>query len=102
MKIKEGDNVVITKGKDRGKMGKVQQVIPKENRVVVDSVNMIKKHVKPSRNNPKGGIVDQPAPFDISNVKIICPKCQKPTRVGYKKVDSKKLRICKKCQEIID
>lgn len=102
MKIKKGDNVVITKGKDRGKTAEVQQVIPKEGRVVVQGINMIKKHLRPTRNNPKGGIVDQPAPLDASNVKLICPKCQKSTRVGYKTTGDEKHRICKKCQEIID
>lgn len=102
MKIKKDDKVVVTKGKDRGKTGTVEQILPKKEKAIVQGLNMIKKHMKPTRNNPKGGIVDQPGPIDLSNVKLICPKCQKATRVGYKKVDGKKHRICKKCQEIID
>jgi len=102
MKIKKGDKVLLITGKDRTKTGKVEKVIPKKNKLVVTGLNMIKKHIRPSQNSPKGGIVDQAAPFSISNVKLICPKCNKPARVGFKTIDKDKKRVCKKCSEIID
>jgi large subunit ribosomal protein L24 len=101
MKIKKGDKVLITTGKDRGKTGKVERVVPKKEAVIVSGMNIIKKHLRPTRNQPKGGIVEQAAPINISNVKLICSKCQKPARVGYKKISGEKKRICKKCQEVI-
>ena len=102
MKIKKGDTVFINTGKDIGKKGTVEQVFPKENKVTVVGVNIIKKHLKPSRKNPHGGIIDKIAPIDASNVTVVCPRCTNPTRVGYKLTDNKKMRICKKCKESID
>lgn len=101
MKIKKGDTVLILSGKDRGKTGKVEKVLPKKKKVIVDGINIIKKHVRPRKQKQKGEIVEVPAPFDVSNAKLICPKCNKPARVGYKMVDDKKIRICKKCREKI-
>ncbi len=109
-KIKKGDTVLVNAGKDLGKQGKVEQVFPKENKVTVIGVNISKKHLKPSRKNPHGGIIDRVAPVDISNVTVVCPRCGKPTRVGYRfakstntgQTDGKKMRICKKCNESID
>ena len=101
MKIKKGDTVLIISGKNRGKRGKVLQVFPREGRVVVEGVNLRKKHIRPRRAGEKGQIVEMPAPLHVSNIKIICSKCRKATRIGYKIVDKKKFRICKKCgQEI--
>ena len=101
MKIKKGDTVLIISGKNRGKRGKVLQVFPREGRVVVEGVNLRKKHSRPRRAGEKGQIVEMPAPLHVSNIKIICSKCRKATRIGYKIVDKKKFRICKKCgQEI--
>lgn len=97
MKIKKNDQVLIISGKDRGKKGKVLSVFPKELRVLVEAINIRKKHVKPKRSGEKGQTVETPTPLAVSNVKLICPKCSKPTRVGYKIVDNKKYRICKKC-----
>ncbi|SHG74574.1 LSU ribosomal protein L24P [Thermosyntropha lipolytica DSM 11003] len=103
MRIKKGDNVMVITGKDAGKKGKVLKVIPKENRVVVEGVNKVKKHQKPSRAFPQGGILKIEAPLHASNVMLICNKCDKPTRVGAKILDNKeKVRVCKKCGEIID
>lgn len=101
MKIKNGDTVLIISGKDRGKKGKVINVFPKENRIVVEGVNLRKKHTRPKKQGEKGQIVEIAAPFNVSNVKLICPKCKKPTRVGYKVVEKNKFRICKKCQQEI-
>jgi len=103
MKIKTNDKVKVIAGKDRGKEGKVVQVFKKENRLVVEGVNIMKKHLRPrSRNEKKGQVIELAAPFFASNVLLICPKCAKVTRVGYKIDGEKKNRICKKCGEIID
>jgi large subunit ribosomal protein L24 len=101
MKIKKGDKVVMIQGKDRGKLSEVERVIPKKNRAVVRGLNMAKKHVRPTQKNPKGGIIDQATPIDVSNLKLICPKCQKATRIGYQNTGDEKNRKCKKCGEII-
>lgn len=104
MKIKKGDTVLLIAGKDRTKKGKVIQVLPKEKRIVIEGLNIIKKHVRPRRTGEKGQRVEVPRPLDISNVKLVCPKCKKTTRVGYKiiqKGGEKKVRICKKCQQEI-
>lgn len=104
MKIKKGDIVLIIAGKDRNKKGKVLEVFPKENRVIVEGINIIKKHVRPRRTGEKGQRVEVPRPLDVSNLKLICPKCKKPARIGYKSVikgREKKVRICKKCHQEI-
>lgn len=101
MKIKKGDKVLIISGKDRTKTGTVERIISKKNKLIVSGINLIKKHLKPSRTQPKGGVVEQAAPIDISNVKLICGNCQKPTRVGYKTVKEGKKRVCRRCREII-
>jgi large subunit ribosomal protein L24 len=98
MKIKKGDTALIISGKDRGKTGKVLDVFPEQEKLVVEGVNIRKKHMKPKKSGEKGQIVEKPASFSVSNVKLICPKCGKPARVGYKVVGNKKHRICKKCQ----
>lgn len=97
MKIRKDDQVLIISGKDRGRHGKVLSVFPKEQKVRVEGVNIRKKHVRPRRPGEKGQIVQMPAPLSVSNVKLICSKCGKPTRVGYKVVGGKKYRLCKKC-----
>jgi len=101
MKIKKGDTVLIIAGKYRGKKGKVLKTFPKEKKILVEGVNLIKKHQRPKKTGEKGQIVELRKPIDISNTKLICPKCAKPTRIGYKIIEGKKYRICKKCgQEI--
>ena len=97
MKIIKNDQVLITSGNDKGKKGKVLKAFPKEGRVVVEGVNIAKKHVKTRKAGQKGQIVQTPKPIQISNVKMICPKCGKSARVGYEVVDNKKFRVCKKC-----
>jgi len=97
MKIKKDDQVLIISGKDRGKHGKVLDVFPQEAKIVVEGVNLKKKHVRPKKSGEKGQIVDTLAALAVSNVKLLCPKCGKPTRVGYKIIDNKKYRLCKKC-----
>ena len=101
MKLKKGDKVRITTGKDRNKEGAVEKVWPKINKISVAGVNVFKKHMKPQGEGQKGGIVDFVRPIDISKVALICPKCKKVTRIGYKITDKTKVRICRKCEENI-
>jgi large subunit ribosomal protein L24 len=101
MKIKKGDNVLIIKGKDRGKSGKVIKALPRENKVVIEGLNLVKKHIKPRKQGEKGKIIEIPRPIYVSNVKLICPNCNKATKIGYKIEGEEKFRICKKCQSKI-
>ena len=98
MKIKKGDTVLIISGKDRKKTGKVLNVFPKEQRIIIEGVGMRKKHIKPKKSGEKGQVVQVPSPVSASNVKLICPKCGKPARVGYKIIANRKYRMCKKCK----
>lgn len=98
MKIHKNDQVLIISGKDRGKKGKVLDILKQEGKIVVEGVSMRKKNSKPKKSGEKGQMVHVPAPFSAANAALICPKCGKPTRVGYKILDKKKYRICKKCQ----
>lgn len=100
MKIKKGDKVKILLGKDRGKEGKVEFVLGKDRKVFVGGANLYKRHVRKMKDI-EGGIIDIPKPLDISNVSLICPNCNKVTRVGFKRVGNEKFRICKKCQKEI-
>ncbi|AUX12655.1 50S ribosomal protein L24 [Latilactobacillus sakei] len=102
MFVKTGDKVKVISGKDKGKEGTIIKAMPKEGRVVVEGINTIKKHVKPNAQNPNGGIVDTEASIDASNVMLIDPSNNEPTRVGYKVVDGKKVRVSKKTGESID
>ena len=102
MKIKKGDTVVVLTGKDKGKTGTVQKVLAKQGKVIVEEINVMKKHQKPSQANPDGGIVEFNAAIDISNVAIQDPKTKEATRVGYKTVDGKKVRYAKKSGELLD
>ena len=102
--IRKNDNVVVTTGKDRGKRGRVLRVVPDKNRLVVEGVNLIKRHTKaiPQRN-VKGGVVEREAPLHASNVQLVCPECGKPTRLGSKFLgDGRKVRICRKCEGVVD
>jgi large subunit ribosomal protein L24 len=101
MKIKKDDTVLIISGKDRTRKAKVIEVFPKKGRIVAEGINLRKKHVRPKKQGEKGQIVTVATPFDASAAKLICPKCSKITRVGYKIENKKKHRICKKCgQEV--
>lgn len=101
MKIKKGDTILVTTGKDKGKKGKVLSVFPQKNKIIVEGVNITKKHRRPRHEREKGQIIEVVKPIDISNVKFICSKCNKATRVGYKVVEKKKYRVCKKCNQEI-
>jgi large subunit ribosomal protein L24 len=96
-RIKKDDQILIIKGKDRGKRGKVLEVLPREGKVVVEGLNLRKKHVRPKKGNEKGQVVEIPAAIQESNVMLICPKCGKPAKVGAKIIEKKKYRLCKKC-----
>lgn len=101
MKIKKGDTVLITAGKDRGRTGKIIKSLLKEGTILVEGINLKKKHVKAKKQGEKGQVISVPTPLDVSNVKIICPKCQKATRIAYKVEKTEKHRICKKCKSQI-
>lgn len=101
MKICKGDIVLIISGKDRGRKGKVIKALPKKGKIVVEGINLRKKHVRPKKSGEKGQIITVPAPLDVSNLKLVCPKCGKVTRIGYKIEGKKKYRICKKCKQEI-
>ncbi|WP_031517195.1 50S ribosomal protein L24 [Desulfofalx alkaliphila] len=101
--VRKGDTVVVITGKSAGKKGKVLEVHPKTGRVVVDGVNIVKRHSRPTRTMPQGGIMEKPAPIHSSNVMPFCPKCDRPVRVGKKILsDGKKERVCKKCGKVLD
>jgi len=101
--VKKDDNVIVISGKDKGKKGRVIAAYPRENRVLVEGVNMVKKHTRPSQINPQGGIIEQEAPIHASNVMHVDPKSGKPTRIGYKVLDNgKKVRIAKRSGQEID
>ncbi|WP_297446709.1 50S ribosomal protein L24 [Desulfurobacterium sp.] len=101
-KIKAGDKVVVIAGKDKGKVGKVLKVLPEEERVIVEGVRIIKKHLKPSQKYPEGGIIEREAPIHISNVMLADPKDGKPTRVGIRFENGKKIRYAKRSGAVID
>jgi large subunit ribosomal protein L24 len=101
--VKKNDRVKILTGKDRGKTGKVLFVDKKHTRLIVEGLNIVKKMQRPSQQNQKGGIIDIEAPINISNVKVVCPKCDGAVRVGKKRLeDGKRVRVCVKCGELLD
>ena len=102
MHVKKGDKVVVISGKDKGKQGTILEAYPKQNRVLVEGINIVKKHSKPSQVNPQGGIISREAAIHASNVMPLDPKTGKPTRVGYKIENGKKVRVAIKSGEILD
>lgn len=101
--VKKGDNVLVISGKGAGKKGKVLEVLPKASRIVVEGVNVVKRHTKPTQAAPQGGIVEKEAPFASSNVMLYCNKCNKPTRIGKEALDNGKfVRKCKSCGDLLD
>ena len=101
MRIKKGDKVVVIAGKEKGKEGTVTKVLTKEDRVVVEGLNKVVKHVKPNQTNNDGKIVNKEAPIHVSNVALLDPKLKKPTKIAYKMEDGKKVRVCKKSSSVI-
>jgi len=98
-KIKKGDEVVMLSGKDRGRRGKILKVLVKSGRVIVEGLNLVKKHRRPKKQGEKGEIVLLPRAVDISNIALRCPRCDRPVKIGYRLSGDKKLRVCRKCQE---
>ena len=97
MRVKKGDTVQVLSGNDKGKTGEVIEVIPKSEKVIVRGVNIIKKHVKPRKQGEEGGIISLEGAILACKVNVVCPKCNKPTRIGYVMEDKEKMRVCKKC-----
>ena len=103
LNIKKNDTVLVIAGKEKGKRGRVLSFSSSKDRVLVEKINMIKKHMKPSKKYTQGGIIEKEAPLHISNVILICPKCNKPTRFGNTFLQAgRKVRMCKKCKEVMD
>lgn len=103
MSVRKDDVVVVTAGADKGKRGRVIESFPEEGRIRVEKVNMVKKHQKPTQRQRQGGIIEKEAKIQVSNVQIYCSKCDKPVRVAHKKLeDGKKVRVCRKCGEMLD
>ena len=102
--IRRNDNVVVITGKDRGKRGRVLKVDPAKNRLIVEGVNFIQRHTKPNpQRQIKGGVIEREASLHASNVQVVCPECSKPTRLGRKILgDGRKVRICRKCEGVVD
>jgi large subunit ribosomal protein L24 len=103
LRIKKNDTVMITTGKEKGKKGRVLAFSSSKNGIVIEKINVVKKHMKPTGKFKQGGIIEKEAPVHISNVLLVCPKCNKPTRIRTTFLqDDRKLRMCKKCNEVID
>lgn len=100
--IKKNDKVIVLSGKEKGKIGSILKVDTEKNRVIVEKVNMVKRHSKPSAKAAQGGIIEKEASIHISNLMIVCPKCAEPSRVGKRVLeDNTKVRFCKKCNELL-
>ena len=97
MRLKKGDTVKILSGVDKGKTGEILEVIPKTNKIVVKGINIIKKHTKPRKQGEEGGILSMEGAIHVAKVNVVCPKCGKPTRIGYSEEKGEKVRVCKKC-----
>ena len=101
-RVKKGDTVEVVQGKEAGKRGKVLHVLAAEERIVIERVNFIKRHVRPSKKQPQGGVIEREASMHISNVKLVCPSCSQAVRVGVRMEGEDKIRYCKKCNVQVD
>jgi large subunit ribosomal protein L24 len=102
LSIKKNDTILVVTGKEKGKKGRVISVNPAKSKILIERINIIKRHMKPSKKYSQGGIIEKEAPLHISNVMLVCSKCDKPTRIGNTVLsDGKKARICKKCKEVV-
>ncbi len=103
MKIRKNDTVLVIAGKDKGKKGKVRFAYPKDEQILVDGVNFIKKHIRARKEVRQAGIIEQEAPIHVSNVMLLCSKCNRPARIGFRFLeDGRKVRVCRSCHEVID
>jgi large subunit ribosomal protein L24 len=102
LNVRRGDRVKVITGKDKGKEGKVLRAFPEKQRVVVEGVHKIKKHTRPTQSQPQGGILEIEGTIHVSNVMLVCPNCGEPTRVGHKREDGARLRVCKRCEKQIE
>jgi len=103
LSVKKDDTVLVITGKNKNKRGRIISVNPRKQKIVVEGVNIQKKHMKPNKQYQQGGIIEKEAPLYVSNVMLVCPKCDKPTRIGNQVLeDGRKLRACKKCKEVMD
>ena len=103
LSVRKEDTVVVLTGRNQGKRGRVIGVLPAKKKVIVEGVNVQKKHMKPNKQYQQGGIIEKEAPINVSNVMLVCPKCDAPTRIGNSILeDGRKLRACKKCKEVMD
>jgi large subunit ribosomal protein L24 len=102
MKLKKGDTIIVTTGKDRGRQAKIERVFLGEGKVLVPGLNQYKKHNKPQGENKPGEIVTLSRPYVTAKVALVCPKCKQQTRVGYKMLNDKKVRVCRKCDAVIE
>jgi len=101
--IKKNDTAIVLSGKEKGKKGRVITVMPSKEKAIIENINIIKKHIKPNKQNTQGGIISKEGSLHISNIMLVCPKCSKPTRMSTTIFENgKKLRMCKKCKEVID
>lgn len=103
LRIKKNDTVIVTKGKEKGKSGKVLRILPEKGKAIVEKLNFVKRHAKPSQQIRQGGIIEKEAPLTLSNLMLLCPRCNKPVRTGRKRLEDRKtVRVCKKCGDILD
>ncbi|MFC2018926.1 50S ribosomal protein L24 [Chloroflexota bacterium] len=103
MNIRKNDTVLVIAGKDKGKKGKVRFAYPKDNRIMVEGVNFIKKHLRAGGEVKQAGIIDREAPIQVSNVMLVCGQCNKPSRIGFKILsDGRRTRVCRSCHEVVD
>lgn len=103
MRFRSDDNVLVIKGRDRGKQGRIQKIHRSNNKVLVDGVNIVKKHQKPAQGVRQGGIIQKELPIPVANVMLVCTQCNKPTRIGYQFLaDGSKARVCRLCEEVIE
>ena len=101
LKLKKGDTVAVMAGKDRGKRGKVLQLLPERGRALVERINLMKHFERKSNQNQQGGIVEREVPVAVAKLAVVCPRCNKPTRIGIRVTDNTRQRICKRCQEVV-
>ncbi len=101
MKLRRKDTIIVLAGKDKGKTGEIERVLPQIGKIIANNLNVVKRHTKPSNKVPRGGILEIAKPINASKVALVCPSCKKPTRVGYQINGDNKERICRKCQAVV-